>query len=223
MTRRTLCSVAAVLLFATACGTAQEPEHAENESSADPCRPVDVSLLRTSLYDYEPYLSLEALYFEGNQQVVVSGRISAFSDGPTVPVIADPQFPKRYVIMAVEVDGVLAGGSESLIADSTVYVPFEQGPVDGETGDPIYDVAAFSTALPKGTAVVMFLGRARQEVAEAAEAAIPAGATLGAVGVQDFYLDSCGELVGGVDDIPGSAGWAQFDHAWRASERAWSG
>lgn len=200
-----------VCLTVTACGLEQSSGEDNGVGDAESCNSVDVSILRQARADYEPFYSLEELYENGSQEVVVSGRIAGFSSGPIVPVSGDPEFPDRHVIMTVKVDTVLAGEKSSpLVHDGFVFVPLLQGPVDSETMEPIHDVAAFEKALPEGTEAVLFLSPAPPKLAELAKETVPGGGSLGAVGPQGLYLDNCGELVGGTDDIPGTAEWEKF-------------
>lgn len=208
--RRLVTTATLVSLGLTACGDAQGPEVGIATKNTEACSHLDLDVLRV-LADYDPKLSLEELYEEGNQEVIVTGTVDGFGEGPAVPVEGEREFPERYVVMIVKAEAVLAGPSDSpLLHDGYAYVPLEQGPVDAETGAPVEDPVTFGKALPRGTRTVLFLGHARPQIADRGDGAVPAGAVLGAVGPQDLYLDDCGQLVGGLDYIPGTDGWAQY-------------
>lgn len=202
-----ICSTVVAALSAAACGSQRTPSGDASEHAAA-CHGVDVSLLRSTLYDYEPWGSPAELYRHGAQDLIVSGTVVGFSQGPVVPVDGDPEFPDRYVVMTVDVDAVIRGAATSpLLHEDQVFIGIDQGPVDSMSREPISDIAAFDKAVPKGTAAILFVGAGRPGVARRATTDVPTGATLGGVGPQGLYLDDCGALTGGTDDIPGTAAW----------------
>jgi hypothetical protein len=141
--------------------------------------------------------------------MILSGQIAGFTQGPIVPVSGEPEFPERFVVMQVDVSRTLVMRDERLVDRDSVYIPVPQGPVDAETSEPVYSVKAFERAIPSGTKVVVLAKPAVPDLARL-NRGLPIGAEFTSTGIQGLFLDDCGEMIGGFDDVPGTQGWSRL-------------
>lgn len=188
------------------------------------CVAVEEDVLRSVRSDYEQAPSLPAAPSRQDPDLVVTGEVVRFSNGPEMPVEGDPGHPSRYVVMEVRVTSVEHAKSQALISEGSVFVPVPQGPVLAGTGAPALTPADFDAAIPPATRVALALGPASPWVEDPTSAVTSEGAPLAAAGLQGFLIDDCGELVGGFEEKAATQAWREIDsiHAFVEAVRDWS-
>lgn len=201
-----IAAVAGMVLLA-ACGT-QAPEVSSEAVGGSPpseCAPVDVSLLRQVLADYEPSRSPAALIRDIDPDLIALGEVVNIVDGALVPVEPDVD---QYVALEIALRDVVRDrlrptGSE------TVYVLAYQGPRSNEDGKPLAGLDDWRKAVPAGTPVALMASPWMPPQATLSRD-LPTDAVVVGTGMQGLVLDACGTLAGGFDQLSGS-GWTALE------------
>lgn len=198
--------VLGVLGSACSPGADAMPRAAPTPAISPSCRPIDVGVFQTVMYDYQPVASLEQLLAQYDGTVVV-GRVGGYTESL-----------RRHVVMRVEVDRVLREGEEPVVRDGAAYLAFWRGAQVGDTGRQVLEAGDFAEAVPSGTRLLAVVSAApprRQRLTR-----LPEGGVLGQSGIQGLFLDGCGALVGARDHLmPSGPEFGSYDALVVAVER----
>lgn len=169
---------------------------------------VDLSILRSVMYDYEPVPDPVTYARRPLVDMVVSGTVTTVLEGPSLPDLTGED-PQHVVVLKIAVDDILAAGDTSRIQDGYIYLLAPQGPIGSETLKPIRGLDDWNKQIPTGTKVTAFVGEPGKHLKGALTGewakTLPVAA-----GSQGLIIETCGKLVGGFDDLAGP-GWTEYD------------
>ncbi|GII01541.1 hypothetical protein Pta02_35490 [Planobispora takensis] len=230
MRKRTVFGLAlAVVTALSACsaGAGAEAGGPTGHVRTGPKGSLDVSVLRTSHYDFPAYRTPEEL--AEDRPVVAAGVIDGWQQGPTLD--SGTGVLDYRVVLRMRVTEPLKGvKGRSSIARGLVFIELSQGAVlsdptlPADQWKPDKSVADFEKALPAGTGVLAFPRErpAREQPVVDLGAPLPAGARLMSVPPQGLIFEDpqlarerpggSTALLGGLEELgAGGAGWLGYE------------